>query len=96
MNIQVNPSQLVETSNEIKSLKDSLINTMEEIELLVLSVNGNWQGDAERAFSEKIIYVKNQFSSISSFFEDYSNLLKSFAVGYEQQESDLTAKINQA
>ena len=61
MNIQVNPSQLVETSNEIKSLKDSLINTMEEIELLVLSVNGNWQGDAERAFQKKSFMLRISF-----------------------------------
>lgn len=94
MNIEVNLSRLHEVSNQIKSVNASLLNTMNEIELLILSVNGEWQGDAERAFSEKIIYVKKQFSAISSFFDDYSNLLNSFAVGYEQQESYLTAAIN--
>ena len=59
MNIQVDTSQLVENSNEIKILKADLVNTMEQIELLILSVNGGWQGDAERAFSEKILFVKN-------------------------------------
>lgn len=96
MNIEVNLSRLYEVSNEVKNINASLQGTMDEIEQLVLSVRGDWQGEAELAFSEKIIYVKNQFSSISSFFDDYSDLLKSFAVGYEQQEADISAAINLA
>lgn len=96
MNIQVDTSQLNQKSNEIRSLKIDLLNTMDQIELLVLSVNGGWQGDAERAFSEKILYVKKQFASIATFFDDYSELLKNFAYTYEQQESDLSSKINLA
>ncbi len=94
MDIQVNTNQLESRSNEIQFLKAELENIMEEIELLVLSVNGSWQGDAERAFAEKIIYVKKQFSHISTFFDDYAKLLKKFAYTYEQQETDLSSKIN--
>lgn len=94
MNIQVDTSQLAEKSSEIKLLKSDLLNTMEQIEFLVLSVKGNWQGDAEKAFSEKILYVKQQFSHIANFFEDYAELLKKFAYTYEQQESELSSKIN--
>ena len=96
MNIQVDTSQLVEKSNEIRTLKADLLNTMEQIEILVLSVNGGWQGDAERAFSEKILYVKKQFANIATFFDDYAELLKVFAYTYEQQETDLSSKINLA
>ena len=96
MNIQVDTSQLVEKSNEIKILKADLVNTMEQIELLILSINGGWQGDAERAFSEKILFVKKQFANIATFFDDYSELLKGFAYTYEQQETDLSSKINLA
>lgn len=96
MNIQVDTSKLVDKSNEIKSLKTELVNTMEQIEILVLSANGGWQGDAERAFSEKILYVKKQFANIATFFDDYAELLKSFAYTYEQQETDLSSKINLA
>lgn len=96
MNIQVDTSKLVDKSNEIKSLKTELVNTMEQIEILVLSVNGGWQGDAERAFSEKILYVKKQFANIATFFDDHAELLKSFAYTYEQQETDLSSKINLA
>lgn len=96
MNIQVDTSQLVEKSNEVNILTAELLRTMEEIEILVLSVNGGWQGDAEKAFSEKILYVKKHFSHIATFFKDYADLLKNFAYSYEQQESDLASKINLA
>ncbi|MBO5869592.1 MAG: WXG100 family type VII secretion target [Clostridia bacterium] len=96
MNIQVDPSRLIEKSNEIKTLKIDLLNTMEQIELLVLYVGGSWQGDAERAFAEKILFVKKQFGNIATFFDDYAELLKSFAYTYEQQETDLSSKINLA
>ena len=121
MNIQVDTSQLNQKSNEIRSLKIDLLNTMDQIELLVLSVNGGWQGDAERAFSEKILTVyadgifqvgKERYSKTwiftdinyavaskedkTAMFLDYSELLKNFAYTYEQQESDLSSKINLA
>ena len=96
MNIQVDTTKLVQKSNDIKSVKLDLMSTMDQIEELVLSVNGSWQGQAERAFSEKIIYVKKQFSGIATFFDDYSELLKQFAYSYEQQEADLSSKINLA
>lgn len=94
MDIRVDPAQLIEKSDGIRAVNDSLRDVMRETELLVLSLNGSWQGDAERAYSEKIIYVKNQFLPISAFFEEYAELLKTFALGYRQRESDLTAKIN--
>lgn len=96
MNIQVDTSQLVEKSNEIKTIRAELLNTMEQIEILILSVNGAWQGEAERAFSEKILYVKKQFANIAAFFDDYAELLKGFAYTYEQQETDISSKINLA
>ena len=94
MDIQVEPIKLIEKSNEIKTVTSELTRVMDNIEFLVLSLNGNWQGDAERAFAEKIIFVKKHFSDIATFFNDYSDLLDKFANVYEQQESDLSSKIN--
>lgn len=96
MNIQVDTSQLNEKSNEIKALKSELLNTMEQIETLVLSVTGGWQGDSEKAFAEKIIYVKKQFANIATLLDNCAELLKGFAYTYEQQETDLSSKINLA
>lgn len=96
MNIQVETTQLLDKSNDIRLVKDNLAEIMEQIEQLILSVEGDWQGDAERTFSSKIVFVKKQFSNILSFFESYSYLLVSFADSYEQLEDDISFRINQA
>lgn len=96
MDIQVDTNQLFQKSNDIKALKSELKKITEDIELLVLSSKGSWQGEAERAFSEKIIYIKNRFSDIEKFFDDYSETLKKIAYSYERQENDLRKKISLA
>ncbi len=92
--MQVEPTRLVDGSQRIREIKGDLLRTMEDIECLVLAVGGAWQGDAERAYAEKILYVKQQFSHIAQFFGDYADLLEQFAYAYEQQESDMTSQIN--
>ena len=94
MQIQVETSHMADKSSEILFLKNELLKTMEQVELLILSVNGVWQGDAERAFAEKILYVKEEFSHIAEFFDSYAQLLKEFSYAYEQHESQLASKIN--
>lgn len=94
MDIQVNTMSMADKSFHIRALKNELCQTMEEIELLVLSVNGAWQGDAEKAFAEKILYVKHQFSHISAFFEEYANLLDQFSREYDRVDRDIASKIN--
>lgn len=94
MDIQVNTMAMEDRSFHIRGLKNELTQTMEQIELLILSVDGAWQGDAEKAFAEKILYVKNQFSHIAAFFEEYATLLDQFSREYQRQESDIASKIN--
>lgn len=94
MDIQVDPLKLVETSNNIKNTTAELRNIMDAIEMLILSVNGSWQGDAEVAFATKIIFVKQQFANIATFLDTYSDLLVDFSIAYEQQDDDLSSKIS--
>lgn len=96
MDIQVETTRLADGSREIRALKAELLDTMEQIECLVLSMNGAWQGDAERAYAGKILYVKEQFTHIADFFEEYARVLHDFAYAYEQQETAISSQINLA
>ena len=93
MKINIVPDKLQSNASEILFLKDELCSQMEQIESLILSLNGDWQGEAEKAFASRILYVKSQFSHISQFFEDYANLLKDFSVKYEENDNDISLKI---
>lgn len=96
MTVQVDTTQLKQKSNEIKILRNELQNCMNQIEMLVLSMDGGWQGDAEKAYASRILYLKKEFSVILTFFDDYASLLNSFAVQYEEHDRSLSAKIQLA
>lgn len=94
MKICTDPIEMRNKSNDIRSVRVDLQNIMDQIELLVLSVNGQWQGDAERAFASRILFVKKEFQNIASFYEDYAALLESFADQYDEYDRSLAAKIS--
>lgn len=94
MKICSDPIQMRNKSNDIRTVSSELQNIMGQIETLVLSVNGQWQGDAERAYASRILFVKKEFSHIMSFFEDYSSLLELFADEYDEFDTSLASKIS--
>ena len=94
MKIYVDPLQMRSRSNVIKTIQGTLQNNMENIESLVISMNGSWQGDSERAYASKILFVKKEFSGIMTFLEEYASLLESFADQYDAFDSDLATKIS--
>lgn len=94
MKVIIDTRQIQAKANEIRLLNNELQKTMEEIESLILSVNGSWQGDAEKAFASRIIFVKREFSNIAAFLNDYSNLLQGFSDGYDEYDDMLCSRIN--
>lgn len=93
MKVNVVPDKLQSSATDIIFYNNELRNQMEQIEMLILSLNGDWQGDAERAFAGRILYVKNQFDHIYQFFDDYAELLKKLAAEYEENDKEISSKI---
>lgn len=94
MKIAIDTSQVRAKASDIRLLNNELQKTMEEMEDLIFSVNGSWQGDSERAFASRIVFVKREFSNIASFLNDYANLLQSFADAYDEYDDTLCSRIN--
>ncbi len=93
MLVSVETERLHLEKKEIVGLTEELKKQMQQIETLVLSVNGEWQGEAEAAFANKIIYVKNQFVKLTDFFEEYAKMLDQFATDYQKYDEDIASKI---
>lgn len=94
MKIEIFPDKMDSVASDILLLNNELCDQMEQIEGLVLSLNGDWQGESEKAYASRILYIKNQFSHISKFFEDYAYLLRDLAVKYEENDKDISSKIH--
>ena len=96
MKVSVNTEEMREKSCEIRSLCSELNNNMRQIENTILSIGSEWQGDAERAYTAKLIYIRQQYSSVTKFVEDYADMLEIISLQYEEHDKELSAKINLA
>lgn len=93
MQISVDTDELYKVGDGILSLKTEIENTLSQIEITVASLNGEWQGQAEIACENQIIFVKQQYSKLLSFFEECSETIKTCAERYNQYDAELTSKI---
>lgn len=93
MKITVDTDRMRIIGGEIRNVTAGLRNNMDAMELLVNSMNGEWQGDAERAYAGRLIYVRREFKEIEHFFEEYASLLSRFADEYRSYEDQLAGKI---
>ncbi len=94
MRICVDVAGIKDMKNDIQKISDDLRTYMEQVENVVLSIDGEWQGEAEKAYVARIVYVKSQFSTVIEFLEQYIKLLDDFSDQYEEHDKELAAKIN--
>lgn len=93
MKIMVDADRMHSIASDIRTTTDTLRYNMDSIERLVYSMDGEWKGDAERAFASKIVYVRNEFREVERFFVEYASLLERFAEEYIRHEDEVTAKL---
>ena len=93
MRITVDADRMHSMAGQIRTTVDMLRYNMDTMEMLVYSMNGEWQGNAERAYASKIVYVRNEFKAVEQFFTEYASLLERFAEEYIRHEDELTAKL---
>ena len=96
MKITVDPDALVQRSDDIRMVCNDLNVYMQQIETIVLSIGDEWKGDAERAYTAKLFDLKQKFSGITGFLEEYSSLMEETAGKYEEFDKELSSKINLA
>ena len=94
MQIYADTDELYQRSEEILVISSDIEKTITQIECLVSSLSGNWQGDSERIYESKIIYLKQLYDELSRFLREYSAVLKNCAERYNQCDAELTSKIN--
>lgn len=96
MKLEVDTDLLRTRADAVRLMAADLEKNMDEIEMLVYTTSGAWQGDSERAFASRIIYVRKQFSALKTFFEEYADLMDESAERYDRHEADLASRINLA
>ena len=94
MIVRADRDALCDAADQMLLIDKDLKRIQYAIEQIVYSTCTDWQGDAERAFAEKIILINEKFDILHSFVTDYSQKLKVFADAYEEFDTDIAKKIN--
>ncbi len=93
MKITVDTDRLRSSSANIRAINAELEKNMGDLAFLVESLNGSWQGNAEKAYSSRLVYVRHEFTELERFFDEYAALLSRFADAYLRHEEKLAAEI---
>lgn len=95
MEISVNAEAMLNMAEKTRILKNEIHNEYNQIERLVLSVGADWQGESERAFASRIVYLKKHFEKLESFFEELSDFYEKISARYEEVEKTIINEFNQ-
>ena len=93
MNIYISPDELKRKANEIAVCASTMNENMIRIQNLILGLGVEWQGNAEKAFTAKLLFVKQQFDFLYDSFIDLSETITVIAGEYEETERQLLSKM---
>ena len=89
MKISIDVDEMINRANAIEKISEELQMNMRNIEQLILNLGFEWQGNAELAYTAKILYIKKQFVSMYDLINDYSIVLKTAANDYKEVETTI-------
>lgn len=93
MKLVTDPDRMYAAGAGIRQLTDILHTNMDSIEYLVRMLDGDWQGDAARAYASKIVHVRREFQAMEQFFQEYSMVLMQIVGEHQRLEDELAAMI---
>lgn len=86
--------QMNQASGQMMEVLQELQVNMRQIELLVRDAEGDWQGEAEKAFQKKLLHVKEKFVPLQRFLKEYAEQVQEQAEIYEEHETEIRSKLN--
>ncbi|MGN1419679.1 MAG: WXG100 family type VII secretion target [Acutalibacteraceae bacterium] len=93
LNIFVDTEQMKGKADAVLNVAYELNENMNRIENLVLNLGCEWQGESERAFAAKILFVRKQFEALYGFLVDYAEVIKCAANDYENTENQILSQM---
>lgn len=92
MKISVDVDEMINRANIIEEIAEELQINMHNIEKLILDLGFEWQGNAELAYTAKLLFIKKQFEILYSFIIEYMQIIYSIVNDYENIENELLSK----
>lgn len=95
MQLLADADALQRSTDRIASIKSELEKELSMIEQAILSLDADWQGNAERVYASKIVYIKNEYKKLIQFYDGLITLIKNVSDRYSELEKSVLLGINQ-
>lgn len=93
MKLAVDSEKLKETAGMMQEEIQKLSLCMDAVCSAVRALDGEWQGQAERAYEQKLLMVRQEYAGLEEALLAFSRILLKAADRYEQLDSDFAAAI---
>lgn len=94
MQISVDTDALRRESERVRLQKSEIEGVLSSLELLIMSLGSEWQGDAQVAYASRIVYIKREYAGLISFLDSFSELLDCAADDYEELDLSIVNEID--
>lgn len=91
--VDIDCIRLREKAAQVNMLCRELVTVRENTEGLVLSLCGEWQGGAEKAYSGKILYIGRQFKKVEEVLNRISQIMSELSDEYEKLDHNICSAI---
>ncbi len=94
MEIKVDTQELMNDKERITSYAEELEEYMNQLEDIIFSVSGEWQGATEVAFANRLISMKMQYAKLIKSLDDYAQIIGAIGKEYDEYDRNMAQKIN--
>lgn len=91
--IQIRPAELRSRANELENLRQTHLEIMKQLRILVMSLPDVWKGEAEEAFVSSYLSQNQTMTDLANTLEDYIQLAQKAADEIEAKDQSLLAQV---
>lgn len=91
--IQIRPAELRSRANELENLRQTHLEIMKQLRILVMSLPDVWKGEAEEAFVSSYLSQNQTMTDLANTLEDYIQLAQKAADEIETKDQSLLAQV---
>lgn len=90
--IRMSPQQMRVRAKEFRTEGENIQSTITKMQKLIDSLQGEWEGQASKQFSQQFATLKPSFNKMKTLVDDISKQLDGTANATEQLDKDIANK----
>lgn len=92
--LKVTPDKLINTANEFKNQGTKIRSLTQEMLTLVNSMNGIWEGEAQKSFATRFKALDGDMAQIKLKIDEHVSDLNEMAVNYKNTENTTNSNVS--